>query len=277
MSEQTLKPFVKWAGGKRQLLGEILERIPRTYGNYIEPFLGGGAVLFALQPKRALINDINASLIHTYKTIASEPQQFIFQVKELDNRIAEGGKEYYYFIRDLYNSKLMREEFDLELAALFVFLNKHCFNGLYRVNAKGLFNVPYNNSKKSSIDEEVILEVSEYLKDLTICLGDFEDACKDAKEGDFIFLDSPYAPLNPSSFESYTKEGFDMDSHIRLSMLFDDLTKRGCFCMLTNHNTEFINDLYGNKGYKMDVVSVKRMINSDASKRIGEEIIICNY
>ena len=277
MLEQSLKPFVKWAGGKRQLLGEILERIPHTFENYIEPFLGGGAVLFALQPKRALINDINASLIHTYKTIASDPQQFIVKMKELDSRIAEGGKEYYYFIRDLYNGKLMREEFDLELAALFVFLNKHCFNGLYRVNAKGLFNVPYNNSKKSSIDEEVIFEVSKYLKKLTICLGDFEDACKDAKEGDFIFLDSPYAPLNPSSFESYTKEGFDMESHVRLSKLFDNLTQKGCYCMLTNHNTEFINDLYGNKGYKMDVVSVKRMINSDASKRTGEEIIICNY
>ena len=277
MSEQSLKPYLKWAGGKRQLLGEILERIPHTFENYIEPFLGGGAVLFALQPKRALINDINASLIHTYKTIACEPQQFIVKIKELDSRIVEGGKEYYYLIRDLYNSKLMREEFDLELAALFVFLNKHCFNGLYRVNAKGLFNVPYNNSKKASIDEEVILEVSEYLKDLTICLGDFEDACKDAKEGDFIFLDSPYAPLNTSSFESYTKEGFDMESHVRLSKLFDNLTQKGCYCMLTNHNTEFINDLYGNKGYKMDVVSVKRMINSDASKRTGEEIIICNY
>ena len=277
MSEQSLKPFLKWAGGKRQLLGEIIERIPHTFENYIEPFLGGGAVLFALQPKRALINDINASLIHTYMTIASEPQQFIVKIKELDSRIAEGGKEYYYFIRELYNGKLMREEFDLELAALFVFLNKHCFNGLYRVNAKGLFNVPYNNSKKASIDEEVIFEVSKYLKDLTLCLGDFEDACKTAKEGDFIFLDSPYAPLNPSSFESYTKEGFDMESHVRLSKLFDNLTQKGCYCMLTNHNTEFINDLYGNKGYKMDVVSVKRMINSDASKRTGEEIIICNY
>ena len=277
MSEQKLQPFVKWAGGKRQLLGEIIERLPHSFENYIEPFLGGGAVLFALQPKRALINDINASLIHTYKIIASEPQQFIVRIKELDSRIAEGSKEYYYFIRDLYNSKLMREEFDLELAALFVFLNKHCFNGLYRVNAKGLFNVPYNNSKKSSIDDEIILEVSEYLKELTICLGDFEDACKDAKEGDFIFLDSPYAPLNPSSFESYTKEGFNMESHVRLSKLFDNLTQKGCYCMLTNHNTEFINDLYGNKGYKMDVVSVKRMINSDASKRTGEEIIICNY
>ena len=107
--------------------------------------------------------------------------------------------------------------------------------------------------------------------------GDFEFACKDAKKGDFIFLDSPYAPLNPTSFESYTKEGFDIESHKRLAKLYDELTDRGCYCMLTNHNTDLINELYGNKGYKIDVVSVKRMINSDASNRVGEEVIICNY
>ena len=115
------------------------------------------------------------------------------------------------------------------------------------------------------------------LKKVTILHGDFEAACREAKEGDFVFFDSPYAPLNPTSFESYTKEGFDVESHGRLANLFDELTKKGCYCMLTNHNTEFINKLYSNKGYRMDVVSVKRMINSDASKRTGEEIIICNY
>ena len=108
-------------------------------------------------------------------------------------------------------------------------------------------------------------------------LKDFEEACKGAKKGDFIFLDSPYAPLNPTSFESYTKEGFDIESHKRLAKLYDELTDRGCYCMLTNHNTDLINELYGNKGYKIDVVSVKRMINSDASNRVGEEVIICNY
>ena len=107
--------------------------------------------------------------------------------------------------------------------------------------------------------------------------GDFEAACKDAKKGDFVFIDSPYAPLNPASFESYTKEGFDIESHQRLASLFHELTDRGCYCMLTNHNTALINELYGDKNYKMDVVSVKRMINSDASNRVGEEIIICNY
>ena len=163
------------------------------------------------------------------------------------------------------------------LAALFVFINKHCFNGLYRVNGKGLFNVPYNNSYRVSADKENIMAVSRYLQNVTITDGDFEDACKNASNGDFIFLDSPYAPLNPSSFESYTKEGFDIESHERLARLYDELTKRGCYCMLTNHNTDLINERYGGKGYGIDVVSVKRMINSDASHRVGEEVIICNY
>ena len=180
-------------------------------------------------------------------------------------------------LREHYNDKLMREEFDVELAALFVFINKHCFNGLYRVNGKGLFNVPYNNSRKKSIDEDSIWAISEYLKNVTIMEGDFQNACEDAKAGDFVFIDSPYAPLNPTSFESYTKEGFDIESHKRLAELYDELTARGCYCMLTNHNTELINELYGNKGYRIDVVSVKRLINADASKRVGEEVIICNY
>lgn len=189
----------------------------------------------------------------------------------------EDGKKYYYTIREHYNDKLMRSEYDVELAALFVFINKHCFNGLYRVNGKGLFNVPYNNSRRVSVDEDVIIATSEYLRGVTIIDGDFEQACKNAKKGDFVFIDSPYAPLNPTSFESYTKEGFDIESHKRLAKLYDELTARGCYCMLTNHNTELINELYGNKDYKIDVVSVKRMINSDASNRVGEEVIICNY
>ena len=192
-------------------------------------------------------------------------------------RCGGDGKEYYYSLREHYNDKLMKVEYDVELAALFVFINKHCFNGLYRVNGKGLFNVPYNQSKCASVDEKLIMDISQVLQGVTILDGDFEDACADAQQGDFIFLDSPYAPLNPASFESYTKEGFDMESHRRLARLYDDLTAKGCFCMLTNHNTEFINTLYGNKGYKIDVVSVKRLINSDASNRVGEEVIIYNY
>ena len=277
MSNSSVAPFVKWAGGKRQLITQIRERMPEKYNDYYEPFVGGGAVMFDLLPANAQINDINKALINTYRTICNEPDAFLKEVNRLDNDMWEDGKKYYYSIREHYNDKLMRSEYDVELAALFVFINKHCFNGLYRVNGKGLFNVPYNNSRRVSVDEDVIIATSEYLRRVTIIDGDFEQACKNAKKGDFVFIDSPYAPLNPTSFESYTKEGFDIESHKRLAKLYDELTARGCYCMLTNHNTELINELYGNKDYKIDVVSVKRMINSDASNRVGEEVIICNY
>ncbi len=277
MDNSSIAPFVKWAGGKRQLLTQIKERMPEQYNNYFEPFVGGGAVLFGLLPANALINDINKALINTYRQIRNVPEEFLKAVNKLDEEMWEDGKEYYYFLRENYNDKLMKAEFDVELAALLVFMNKHCFNGLYRVNGKGLFNVPYNNSRRVSVDEKSIRETSKYLKGVTIIEGDFEVACKKAKNGDFIFIDSPYAPLNPTSFEAYTKEGFDIESHKRLAKLFDDLTARGCYCMLTNHNAALITELYGNKGYKIDVVSVKRMINSDASNRVGEEVIIWNY
>lgn len=277
MSNSSVAPFVKWAGGKRQLLSQIKKRMPENYNNYFEPFVGGGAVIFELLPTNALINDINKALINTYKQICNTPDEFLKVVNKLDEEMWDDGKEYYYSIREHYNDKLMKAEYDVELAALFVFINKHCFNGLYRVNGKGLFNVPYNKSRRASVDENTIKEVSQYLRGVKIIDGDFEEACKEAKKGDFVFIDSPYAPLNPTSFEAYTKEGFDIESHRRLAKLYDELTARGCYCMLTNHNTELINALYGNKGYKIDVVSVKRMINSDASNRVGEEVIICNY
>lgn len=277
MSNSNISPFVKWAGGKRQLLPQIKERMPEKYNDYYEPFIGGGAVTFELLPTNALINDINKALINAYRQISKEPKDFIEAVNTLDNEMWEDGKKYYYSLREHYNDKLMKSEFDVEMAALFVFINKHCFNGLYRVNGKGLFNVPYNNSRQMSINKDNIMAVSKYLSGIDIKEGDFEEACGGAKEGDFVFLDSPYAPLNPTSFESYTKEGFDIESHKRLSRLYDELTARGCYCMLTNHNTDLINELYGNKNYKIDVVSVKRMINSDASNRVGQEVIICNY
>ncbi|MGI5946428.1 MAG: DNA adenine methylase [Lachnospiraceae bacterium] len=277
MTSRQAAPFVKWAGGKRQLLPQIKERMPEHYKRYYEPFVGGGAVVLELLPKDALINDINRELIHTYRQIQTDPEGFLASIERLDEAMWEDGKAYYYAMRETYNRKLTEGELDEELAALFVFLNKHCFNGLYRVNAKGLFNVPYNNSRQKSCSRENILAVSEYLKTIELLNGDFEDACQTAEDGDFVFIDSPYAPLNPVSFESYTKEGFDIESHKRLARLFDDLTSRGCYCMLTNHNTDLIHELYDGKGYRIDAVSVKRMINSDAANRVGEEVIICNF
>lgn len=277
MGIQLIAPFVKWAGGKRQLMDAIQKRMPNAYHTYYEPFVGGGAVIFGLLPSNAVINDSNKALINTYRQISDAPDVFLQEIERLDGAMWEDGKKYYYALRKKYNDKLILEEFDAELAALFVFLNKHCFNGLYRVNGKGLFNVPYNNSRRESFGRESIQAVSAYLKGITILDGDFEAACINAGKGDFVFFDSPYAPLNPASFSSYTKEGFSLESHKRLAELFDELTRRGCSCMLTNHNTDLIHQLYGGKGYKIDVVPVKRMINSDAGNRVGEEVIIYNY
>ena len=201
MKNSSVAPFVKWAGGKRQLLKQIRERMPQKYNKYYEPFVGGGAVVFDLLPERAIINDINKALINTYRQICNESEAFIDAVNRLDREMWEDGKEYYYSLRERYNDKLMREEFDMELAAVFVFINKHCFNGLYRVNGKGLFNVPYNKSRNQSIEEASIRATSEYLKNIIIMDGDFQNACEEAKEHDFVFIDSPYAPLNPTSFE----------------------------------------------------------------------------
>ena len=168
MRKTEIVPFVKWAGGKRQLLSQIQERMPENYNHYFEPFVGGGAVFFGTQPSKALINDINKALINTYQRICNSPKEFLSEVNKIDSEMWEDGKQYYYSIRERYNDKLMKSEYDVELAALFVFLNKHCFNGLYRVNGKGLFNVPYNNSRRASVEENVIWAVSEYLQNIII-------------------------------------------------------------------------------------------------------------
>lgn len=275
MSKLNISPVVKWAGGKRQLLDKITERMPKKYNCYYEPFIGGAAVLFGLQPKEGVINDINGELINLYRTIKDDPEEFNRIIKELDS--ADCDKEYYYKQRENYNNKIIANEKDPELAALFVWLNKHCFNGLYRVNKKGLFNVPYNNKNGStaSADENNINLISEYLKGIRILEGDFEESVAEAKEGDFIFIDSPYAPINATSFEDYTKEGFSEEEHRRLANLFKELDKKGCYCMLTNHDVPLIRELYND--YNIEVVEVKRLINRNASNRKGTEVIIRNY
>ncbi|MDM8288886.1 Dam family site-specific DNA-(adenine-N6)-methyltransferase [Slackia piriformis] len=275
--ERPVHPFVKWAGGKRQLLGEIRARMPRSYDNYYEPFVGGGAVFFDLGPSKATINDINTSLINAYCQIRDNPYGVMRRLDVLDDgqNDSEDPKAYYYDVRKRYNAAISSDIYDAETAALFIYINKHCFNGLYRVNAKGLFNVPYNNSTQVSYAADNILGLSNILADTTITNEDFETACIGAKAGDFVFFDSPYAPLNPTSFESYTKEGFSQEEHMRLARLYRTLSSKGCYCMLTNHNTPFIRELYD--GFTIDVVSVRRAINSDASKRTGTEVIITNY
>ena len=187
----------------------------------------------------------------------------------------EDARAYYYAVRERYNVALTSDSYDAVTAALLIYINKHCFNGLYRVNAKGRFNVPYNGSTQASYTRENILGLSEVLSGATITNGDFEAACSDAKAGDFIFFDSPYVPVKADTFEAYTKEGFSREEHIRLASLYRKLSDSGCYCMLTNHNTPFIRELYD--GFNIDVVAVRRAINSDASKRTGTEVIVTNY
>lgn len=271
-------PLVKWAGGKRQLLSEIDKRRPLTFDRYFEPFLGGGAVFFHLRPQVAYLNDLNASLINLYTTVRDSCDEFLFELAALDAGIGttkDYAKAYYYEQRALYNELLASESYGIKSAALLVFLNKHCFNGLYRVNTKGAFNVPFNTSLRPSFDEKNVRAVSQSLKPAIITCGDFEPVVKDAGVGDFVFLDSPYAPLNDTSFEAYTKEGFLESDHRRLANLFSELDQRGCKVMLTNHDTELIRELYAQ--YKIDVVEVRRSINSKASKRTGTEVIVTNY
>lgn len=267
-------PFVKWAGGKGQLVDRLIDRMPPQYNNYFEPFVGGGAMFWSVAPEHGYINDINAELIHTYKVIRDNATELIEHLVAFDS--VECTKEFYYAQRESYNKKISQKIYDTETAALFIFLNKHCFNGLYRVNGKGLFNVPWNQKTHvDSFSSENIFSISQFLKNAVIACGDFETALTDAKSEDFIFIDSPYAPINPTSFESYTKEGFSESEHRRLASLFKELTARGCYCMLTNHNTDLIQELY--QDFLIEEVDVRRNINSKATNRTGKEVIIRNY
>lgn len=271
-------PLIKWAGGKRQLLNRIDERMPDRFDRYYEPFLGGGALFFHLQPEKATINDLNPALVNLYAQVRDNRDAYEQILAEIDAGIPDNkadAKVYYYSKRSRYNELLAAGSYNTETAALLTFINKHCFNGLYRVNAKGAFNVPYNNSLCVSFDPVNTNAVSEALGHARLMCGDFTDAVVDAKAGDFVFFDSPYAPLNDTSFEAYTKEGFLEDDHRRLAALFRKLDGRGCLLMLTNHDTPLIRELY--EGYRIDVVEVNRAINSDASKRHGTEVIITNY
>lgn len=276
-----MQPFVKWAGGKRQLLPKITSHLPHTYNSYYEPFIGGGALLLELQNENSTISDNNKILIDTYKYIRDNLNELIPMLDKLQEEhnilnAKEKVKEYYYDRRKEFNDLILSEESSLRRSALFLYLNKACFNGLFRVNKKGLFNVPSNQKININIYEKNNLkEISEYLKNVNILHQDFEITARLAQRGDLVFFDSPYAPLNPTSFDSYTKEGFTIEEHQRLAKTFKVLSEQGVYCILTNHNTEFIRDLY--EGFNLYEVDVKRMINRDSSKRTGKELIITNF
>lgn len=269
-------PVLKWVGGKRQLMSEIEKVLPKTYTTYYEPFIGGGAVLFELQPKKAVINDVNSELINLYNVIKDDVELLIEDLRKHENT-----SEYFYRIREMDRDRELYEKLsNIEKASRIVYLNKTCFNGLFRVNKSGEFNSPFGKYKNPNIVDEVTLRaVSKYFNkaDIKILNSDFEQSLKGIRKGSFVYLDPPYDPVSSSAnFTGYDKGGFNRDEQIRLKKLCDKLDKKGVKFLLSNSATDFIKDLY--KDYNIKVVKAKRAINSNGNAR-GEvdEVLVRNY
>ena len=274
MAEQALKkaipvqakPILKWAGGKTQMLGDLIPKVPTSYGRYIEPFFGGGAMFFALQPENAVIADSNPELINMYRQVADHVDEVINYLKKYENT-----SEMFYAVRSLEWTALPKEE----AAARTIFLNKTCFNGLYRVNKQGQFNVPFGKYKNPKIcDEEGLRAASEVLKKAEILCGDYLLVLEHyAQPGDFVFLDPPYLPISEySDFKRYTKEQFYEEDHVELAKMIMKLHERGCHVILTNSNHPLVHELYA--PFTIDVIQTKRHISCNGSTRKGEDVIV---
>lgn len=271
----SLQPFVKWAGGKRQLLKSIRIYMPKTFSVYFEPFLGGGAILFDIQPQKAVVNDINPELIATYEVIRDNVDDLIAALSQHKNE-----KEYFYSVRGVDRQPEYQDWSPIQRAARLIFLNKTCFNGLFRVNSSGQFNVPFGNYKNPTIVNDVVLRaVSDYLNAHAVQFlnGDFADAVSTAQKDDFAYFDPPYDPVSDtSSFTGYSLDGFGREEQIRLKTVVDDLTQRGCKVLLSNSSTPFIRDLY--RDYQIVTVGATRAINSDAGRRGKiDEVLVMNF
>lgn len=278
-SKMLIHPFVKWAGGKTQLLDTIISHIPNSYNRYFEPFVGGGALLFKIQPSSFSINDSNEELICIYRCFQND-ELFESLKKELIVHENNHSDEYYYSVREKDREPSFKDEPIYVRAARAIYLNKACFNGLYRVNSKGYFNVP--SGKKKSVncyDRDNFESLREFFKNRksVITCDDFEKAVKNAKAGDFVYFDPPYDTWeDKESFTSYNKDAFGKDEQRRLAEVYKKLSDKGVYVMLSNHNTEFIRQLY--KDFHINVVPAKRMINSKADGRGEvEEVLITNY
>lgn len=260
------RPLLKWAGGKSQLLHEIIPKMPKKFNKYIEPFFGGGALFFALQPENGIIADSNPELINLYKSIANNVDGVIQNL-----RLYENNKEQFYYVRSQ-NWETMQPE---EAAARTIFLNKTCFNGLYRVNKRGEFNVPFGYYKNPKIlDEDLLYAVSSLLKHATIVCDDYLNILKKyAEPNDFIFLDPPYLPISKyADFKRYTKEQFYEEDQVNLSNEIKRLSQLGCNIILTNSNHPLVHELYSD--FNIEVISTKRYISCNGSSRKGEDCIV---
>lgn len=272
-----ISPVIKWVGGKRQLLHELVNYMPKKYNVYFEPFIGGGAFLLKLLPTNAIINDANEELINMYKVIREHPQELINQliIHQKNN-----SKEYYLRIREVDRTGEIKKYTDIQRAARLMYMLRVDFNGMYRVNSKGQFNVPYGKYKNPKIvNDDNIYKLSEYFNSSNIKMmyGDFEKSVNNAKAGDLVYFDPPYIPLTKtSSFTSYTANNFNLEDQKRLANTFFNLSKKGVNVMLSNSDTELTRKLYDKAN--IHEVRANRAINSNGSKR-GKisELIITNY
>jgi DNA adenine methylase Dam len=264
-NDVAIKPFLKWAGGKTQLLTELHKYVPNNFNKYIEPFIGGGAMFFSLNPHESIIADSNEELVITYRQVKDHVESVIEHLETFEH-----SETFFYNIRSLDPNELEHSY----RAARLIYLNKTCFNGLYRVNQKGQFNVPYGKGSGSFLNVEVLRNASDFLTETTIIKGDYLDVLTEfATEGDFIFLDPPYYPVGRySDFKRYTKELFYHDNQVQLKQEFDRLVNMGCKVVLTNSNHEVILDLYSD--YEIDIIETRRMISSNSKTRTGKDIIV---
>lgn len=280
--ERELRPILKWAGGKRRVFPEIKKRLPKNgFKRYFEPFIGGGYVLFALQPEKSFINDFNPELINVYKIIKNNPKELVKALSKFKNNSAT-----FYKVREWdRNKKIFDSKSDIDKAARIIFLNKTCFNGLYRVNSNGELNVPFGDYKNPDYcNEELIFNMSDFFNnsEIDFSTGDFSSILSKVKKGDFVYLDPPYDPISDSaSFTGYATCGFNRNDQKRLKEMCDEIDKKGAFFLLSNSATEFIKDLYNsndNPNYITDIIKVNRAIASKSkSRKKVEEVLIRNY
>lgn len=271
--QQRASPFLKWAGGKSQLLPQFQRFFPKKFGRYYEPFLGGGAVFFSLAPRTATLSDTNEELINAYQVVRNSVEELIAVLRRRFSQ--KNDEENYYRIRDEMDLSRLT---DVERAARLIYLNKTCFNGLYRVNRSGRFNVPFGNYSNPKICDDVNLRrASTELASASLRVCDFEEAVFKAKRGDFVYFDPPYAPLSPtSSFTSYTKDDFGETEQRRLAHVFRELDKRGVHVMLSNSPKPFIIELY--RGFHTELVKATRAINSNGNGRgVIDELLVMNF
>lgn len=269
-------PVVKWAGGKRQLINEISRYVPGHFSTYYEPFLGGGAVWLALLPPHALVNDINSELINVYEVIRADLEELILDLKQHKNEA-----DYFYRIRALDRNQEGYERLSpVQRASRMLYLNKTCYNGLFRVNQAGQFNTPFGYYPNPNIvNEKTLRAVNRYLNNarITFTCQDFTAALKEARPGDFVYLDPPYDPISKTaSFTGYDRGGFDRNQQMRLQETCDKLNEQGIKFLLSNSATDFIRHLYRN--YRIETVAAKRTVNSRADRRgVIAEVLVMNY